>query len=87
LVNSILFVFTRGPIAGNKILVENASNLIHAMDFVRAEQPATVVKSNTQDAIVSDVFDHNDFEVIHIRRRFDAEVPPIAQDAIMTVKT
>lgn len=69
----ILFVFTRGPQMGTKILVHHAKDMFQAMETIRKEIPMTAVQSDTHTQVVADVFEYNDFEVLHIRRELYAE--------------
>lgn len=83
----ILFIFTRGPHAGSKILVENADNVVHAMDKVREEVPAGVVKSDPRNnsSVLTDIFDCHDWEVVHIKRRIDADPEGVCTQNYMSV--
>jgi hypothetical protein len=82
----ILFIFTRGPAMGQKILVNNATNVVHAMEEVKKEIPATSVKSDTEDRVVMDVFEYNDFEVVHIRRQVDADGVHVGSSKVMAIR-
>lgn len=84
----ILFIFTRGPHAGSKILIENADNITHAMDLVREEIPVSVIKSDARNnsSVLTDVFDSHDWEVMHVRRRIDADPEGVAVQNYLSVK-
>lgn len=90
-----LFIFTRGPQAGSKVLIENSKNLKHAMEEAReymleTSGGKTNHRSNLENGTseVFDVFDYNDFEVVHIVRTVDAaEDSEPTESPFMAVKS